>query len=66
MIYEAPEYDLAYVANVGFRLDLWVLAKSLPATFLHSSIDSLDDVPASLLRAAPGSPAPVEVVEEVL
>lgn len=49
MIYEAPEYDLAYVANVTWRLDLWVLAKTVPAILAGRPIESLADVPASLL-----------------
>jgi lipopolysaccharide/colanic/teichoic acid biosynthesis glycosyltransferase len=33
MIYEAPEYDLVYVEQISFRLDLWVLWRSPFAMF---------------------------------
>ena len=66
MIYEAPEYDLAYVANVGLRLDVWVLVKSVSAILLHRPIESLDDVPASLLPVASKSSARFGAIDEAV
>ncbi len=53
MIYEAPEYDLTYVENLSLRLDMWVIVRTFAALFLNRTIDSLDDVPSSLLRMVP-------------
>ena len=57
MIYEAPEYDSAYVANVSARLDAWILLKTVSSTLFGRQIGSLDEVPGSLLPNGPGLPA---------
>lgn len=52
MIYEAPDYDERYVAGLSWRLDLWLLARTLPA-MLGRRLRSLDEVPEWALPPAP-------------
>lgn len=55
LIGETPEYDLYYVANVGVRLDVWVLLRTLAMTVAGSRarISGCDAVPA--WAGGPGS-----------
>jgi lipopolysaccharide/colanic/teichoic acid biosynthesis glycosyltransferase len=66
LIPENPQYDESYVANVGLRLDLWVLVRSVAVLFGAPKID-LNAVPSKLVTAAPRQPAalpePVPVAE---
>jgi lipopolysaccharide/colanic/teichoic acid biosynthesis glycosyltransferase len=46
LIYEAPEYDVAYVRNAGLRLDLWILFQTVRMWVRSTASIDLDDVPA--------------------
>jgi lipopolysaccharide/colanic/teichoic acid biosynthesis glycosyltransferase len=50
LIPENPQYDDAYVANVSWRLDLWVLIRSLRVLFGATKIE-METVPAPLVLA---------------
>ncbi|MCU1430785.1 MAG: hypothetical protein JWL83_4785 [Actinomycetia bacterium] len=45
LIYEAPEYDLAYVDNCGVRLDAWILYRTLRMWLTGGDAIDLDGVP---------------------
>jgi hypothetical protein len=45
LIYEAPEYDRAYIAAAGVRLDLWILYRTLRSWFPGPQAIGLEDVP---------------------
>ena len=58
LIYEAPEYDLAYLRGAGGVLDVWILYRTLRSLFPGAREVVLDDVPPwawspSLLRKQP-------------
>jgi lipopolysaccharide/colanic/teichoic acid biosynthesis glycosyltransferase len=46
LIYEAPEYDIEYVHNAGWRLDTWVLFQTVRMWVRGTGSVELDDVPA--------------------
>jgi lipopolysaccharide/colanic/teichoic acid biosynthesis glycosyltransferase len=46
LIYEAPEYDRAYIAAAGVLLDLWVLYRTLRSWVLGPQAIELEDVPS--------------------
>jgi lipopolysaccharide/colanic/teichoic acid biosynthesis glycosyltransferase len=56
LIGEAPEYDLHYVRNWTFRLDIWILLKTLVEVAGGRSLESLHELPDWT-----GAPAPVPV-----
>lgn len=45
LIGEAPEFDRFYVRNVSWRLDTWILWRTIRNFFPGRSLVSLDDVP---------------------
>lgn len=45
LIGEAPEFDLHYVGNWTFRMDLWLLAWTVVETFGGSAIKDIGQVP---------------------
>jgi lipopolysaccharide/colanic/teichoic acid biosynthesis glycosyltransferase len=45
LIYEAPEYDLAYLDGSGGLLDLWILYRTVCSWLPGASPVDLDDVP---------------------
>lgn len=57
MIYETPEFDLAYVERCSWRLDAWILFRTLPAMLGRQRIGSVDDIPGWALPTAPSTPA---------
>ena len=71
LIYEAPEYDLAYVREGSLRLDLWILARTLRLYLPRARYIELSDIPrwtegrGFVGRKAPtvGSQPEVPVVE---
>jgi len=68
MIYEAPEFDLAYVEWCSWRLDLWILLRTLPAMLGRQRIGSVDDIPEWARPTAssePAHPGPVADSEAV-
>jgi lipopolysaccharide/colanic/teichoic acid biosynthesis glycosyltransferase len=46
LIFEAPEYDLAYLQRAGGRLDLWVLYRTVRSWLPGGGTIALDDIPA--------------------
>jgi hypothetical protein len=46
LIYETPEYDLAYVHNVGLLLDAWILGRTLRMWATGFPACGLDAVPS--------------------
>jgi lipopolysaccharide/colanic/teichoic acid biosynthesis glycosyltransferase len=62
-IYEAPEYDLAYVDNAGLRLDAWIVYRTVHMWVRRGAVIELDDVPRWAWTLPPPSitygPAPV-------
>lgn len=52
MIYENPEYDERYVAGLSCRLDLWLLARTVPAMF-GRRLETLEDAPGWALPQLP-------------
>jgi lipopolysaccharide/colanic/teichoic acid biosynthesis glycosyltransferase len=64
LIYEAPEYDVAYVHNAGPRLDAWVAYRTVRMWVTGSSGVVLADVPGWALRRgapAPALPRPIDL-----
>jgi lipopolysaccharide/colanic/teichoic acid biosynthesis glycosyltransferase len=45
LIYEAPEYDLAYVFGGTLRLDAWILYRTARMWLTGNCVVDLDDVP---------------------
>jgi len=45
LIYEAPEYDLAYVRDGSVRLDLWILARTLRLYLPRARYIEVSDIP---------------------
>jgi lipopolysaccharide/colanic/teichoic acid biosynthesis glycosyltransferase len=67
LIFEAPEYDVAYVRHGGFRLDVWIIARTLRICATGSPTLGLADVPRwAWPRATPVfAPAVTPVVDLV-
>ena len=62
LIWEAPEYDLAYPRLRNLRLDLWILWRTVAMTLGRSRPVTLDDLPSWVLdrdAAAPVVPAEI-------
>ena len=65
MIYEAPEYDECYVAQLSWRLDLWLLARTVPA-MLGRRVRALDEIPAWVHPPRPARDGPGPAPEAAL
>jgi lipopolysaccharide/colanic/teichoic acid biosynthesis glycosyltransferase len=63
LIWEAPEYDLAYLSHANIRLDLWILWRTAAMMVGRASPVSLADVPAWVLDRR--APAPAGVPAEM-
>jgi lipopolysaccharide/colanic/teichoic acid biosynthesis glycosyltransferase len=62
LIGEAPEFDRFYVRNVSWRLDAWILWRTIRNFFPGRRLLSLDDVP----RWAPQRPSVVDLEPRVV
>lgn len=59
LIYEAPEYDLAYLRGAGGVLDVWILYRTLRSWLPRPSAIGLDDVPRWAWGRGVVAPQPV-------
>jgi lipopolysaccharide/colanic/teichoic acid biosynthesis glycosyltransferase len=72
LIYEAPEYDVAYVERSGLRLDVWIMLRTL-RSLTNAPGCALEDVPAWVwarpatidLAAAERADAPIALEPDV-
>jgi lipopolysaccharide/colanic/teichoic acid biosynthesis glycosyltransferase len=63
LIWEAPEYDLAYLRLASLRLDLWILWRTLAMTLGWAGPVTLDDLPRWAGRRDAGAPTGVVPAE---
>jgi lipopolysaccharide/colanic/teichoic acid biosynthesis glycosyltransferase len=60
MIFESPEYDIAYVRHGGIRLDVWIIVHTLRLCATGSPSLGLEDVPRwAWARSARGAVGPL-------
>ena len=64
LIYEAPEYDLAYLRGAGGRLDLWILFRTFRSWLPRPAAIGLHDVPRWAWGRKVASPQPAELALE--
>jgi lipopolysaccharide/colanic/teichoic acid biosynthesis glycosyltransferase len=66
LIFESPEYDVAYIRHARLRLDAWILFRTLRSCTSGAAALSLDDVPRWAWTRRPegtaAAPAAVDLV----